>query len=103
MSEACDPFAVVTAVTVPQSRWHHGEVYALLLYELAQESSEFPADLLNPAPQCFSGTSLLFNATAAHTHFFCFFSARYHCPISTRHIRPTVPQELPHSGNKENL
>lgn len=41
---------------------------------LGKESGEFPADLLNTAPQCFSRTSLLLNATAAHMHF-CYFSA----------------------------
>lgn len=69
--KAGDPFAAVTGVTALQSRWHHGKVYTLFSYELAKESGEAPADLLNPAPQCFSDTFLL-NAAAVRTHFCCF-------------------------------
>lgn len=70
--KAGDPFAAVTGFTALQSRWHHGEVYALFSYELAKESGEAPADLLNPAPQCFSDTFLLLNAAAVRTNFCCF-------------------------------
>lgn len=64
---------MVTGVTALQSRSHPGGVYALFSHELAKESNDFPVNLLNPAPQCFSGTSLLLNRTAAHIYF-CGFS-----------------------------
>lgn len=81
-----------------QSRLHHGEVYGLLLDGLGKESGEIPADLLNTAPQCFSGTSLLLNATAAHMHF-CYFSAPgTTVPSPLRTSAPLCPRSYPTEG-----
>lgn len=74
-----------------------------VLVRASKGSSEFPAELLNTAPQCLSGTSLLLNATE---HILISAGFQYQVPppcLHQVHLPNSAPGATPQLARKKTL